>query len=262
MENFKRWLSLQRVMLQEPDGRFVKTQERRVANTVRKAFKTQMDYIIKSLENRLNVNFIEDDILDEILRDLPAKEMLAIAVIEGGRRTLLKGGKRSVKPLDLKTVGIDFSLQHPDAVNYLTGKRRLLLSDYRGTITNTTNQGIKKIVSKGVSEGKSYSAIATEIRGQFDKGVFSRARAELIGSHEMKEAYNFGKTVPIDEFRAKYPNRRVEKEWITVSDERVTEECLENGDAGWIDYDEVFPSGDPYPPRFPGCRCSWSSKII
>ena len=46
------------------------------------------------------------------------------------------------------------------------------------------------------------------------------------------------------------------KYWRTVGDDRVSEEiCRPNEDAGWIDIDESFPSGDHEPPGHPNCRC-------
>lgn len=48
----------------------------------------------------------------------------------------------------------------------------------------------------------------------------------------------------------------MEKSWLTVGDNRVSDGCAENEGAGWIPLDEPFPSGDQAPLRFPGCRCT------
>lgn len=43
-------------------------------------------------------------------------------------------------------------------------------------------------------------------------------------------------------------------EWITEPGACPT--CLENEDAGPIDIDDTFPSGDDNPPAHPQCRCT------
>ncbi len=51
------------------------------------------------------------------------------------------------------------------------------------------------------------------------------------------------------------------KQWVTAEDDRVSEECEANGNAGprgdgvLMDLDEAFPSGDVAPPVHPNCRC-------
>jgi hypothetical protein len=47
----------------------------------------------------------------------------------------------------------------------------------------------------------------------------------------------------------------MEKRWLTVGDDRVSDGCKDNQRAGWIALNDAFPSGDDRPLRFPGCRC-------
>jgi len=47
----------------------------------------------------------------------------------------------------------------------------------------------------------------------------------------------------------------MEKKWLTVGDDLVSEECDANEAEGWILSDAVHMSGHMHPPRFPGCRC-------
>ena len=51
------------------------------------------------------------------------------------------------------------------------------------------------------------------------------------------------------------------KRWMNMGDDRVSDGCIENGNAGWIDNKEAFPSGHQFPPRFPGCRCGCGSRV-
>jgi CBS domain-containing protein len=48
---------------------------------------------------------------------------------------------------------------------------------------------------------------------------------------------------------------------MNMGDDRVSDGCIENGNAGWIDNKEAFPSGHQFPPRFPGCRCGCGSRV-
>jgi len=44
------------------------------------------------------------------------------------------------------------------------------------------------------------------------------------------------------------------------SDTGTCEECNENIDAGWIDSEDVYPSGDDGPEFHPGCVCEEEYK--
>lgn len=46
------------------------------------------------------------------------------------------------------------------------------------------------------------------------------------------------------------------KGWLNADDQDVCPICRENEDAGDIPLDEPFPSGEPFPPAHPGCRCA------
>jgi phosphohistidine phosphatase SixA len=49
-----------------------------------------------------------------------------------------------------------------------------------------------------------------------------------------------------------------EKSWVGGT----CEVCQENADAGWIDMDEQFPSGDDEPPAHPNCGCELETRDI
>jgi len=53
----------------------------------------------------------------------------------------------------------------------------------------------------------------------------------------------------------------MEKYWSTMRDDRVSDGCIENEDAGWIDLAKNFPSGHVRPLRFPGCRCDLLQRV-
>jgi hypothetical protein len=47
----------------------------------------------------------------------------------------------------------------------------------------------------------------------------------------------------------------VEKKWVTMGDDLVSDGCNANAAVGWIPLNDLFPSGHMQPLRFPGCRC-------
>lgn len=271
INDFCWWLSRCSNALRRRDGKYMLVQEKRLQRLLMPIFNKQLQFVLQIMrdvpslrENAIRTNSQADlNYLDDQLKRLPGTTKLAETIIASAKMTLNKGGKRTVDELKLGKFGIAFDLKHPDAVKYINDKKTLQLSDYKGSINHTTKERIKTIISDGIAEGKSYSELATSIKSQGEAGVFSRARAELIASHELGEAYNTGQMIPVDELTARYPDVKVQKIWLTVGDDAVTEECEANGDEGWIDYNEDFASGDFAPPRSlnPRCRCSWSQRI-
>jgi SPP1 gp7 family putative phage head morphogenesis protein len=119
-------------------------------------------------------------------------------------------------------------------------------------IDATTFDGIRNLLTDGIAEGRSHSALAREIRQRFEG--FTRDRAELIAVTEIGDAYSQGTLIQAGNLRD--AGLDMEKSWLTVGDDRVSDGCADNEAAGWIDIDDDFPSGDDAPLRFPGCRCS------
>lgn len=127
-------------------------------------------------------------------------------------------------------------------------------------INSTTEETIRRIVIKGIDEGKSYGEVAREIKGRFDEFAVGqpqhhiRSRAELVAVTENAHAYESGTRVLVDEVRE--AGIDMEKYWSNTGDDLVSDGCLDNTAAGWIPVDRDFPSGDQHPPRFPSCRCA------
>lgn len=154
--------------------------------------------------------------------------------------------------------GIDmsFSLKNPRAVEWLKNNAALKVTG----INETTRKEIARIVTKGTEEGLSYQKMAQEIKDKFAEFSVRQPqlhianRAELVSVTETANAYEAGNQVFVQDLQDR--GFKIIKEWSTVGDERVSEGCAENENAGWIDNNDVFPSGDEHPPRFPGCRCT------
>jgi predicted metal-dependent hydrolase len=267
IKDFIWYLSRNAAMRKMKNGKFLLQQEKRMQKKVHTILQKQMNWLLKELKNlpafnSIQKNTIEDDI-EKILSRMIGKEELVETIVFYSSVTLKKGGETSVKDLALRKFGISFTLKHPEAVKYLKKKAELQLSNYRGNITATTNKRVKEIIVDMVEKGRSYTDVAKEITLQGKAGVFSPARAEMIAVHEAREAYEAGRSYPIEDFLKENPDRTVEKAWNTVGDDRVTEECAANEDEGWIDFRGSFSSGDDKPPRSdnPRCRCVTDHQI-
>lgn len=269
LKDFIWFLLRNAAMTKRQDGKFILRQEKRMAAKISLTFAKQQDFLVKKLKalpglNGVNTNTINDDI-ENILDSIPGQNELVENIVFYSESTMLKGGVRSIKDLSLKKFGISFTVKHPEAIKYFNAKRKLQLSNASGTITATTKDRIKEIISEGIKKGSSYEDVARQIRAQSDAGVFSRARAQMISTNEAGHAYEQGRKYPINDFIKDNQDRRVEKTWITVGDAKVTPEHTDNEKEGWIAYDDTFSgTGDSEPPADdnPRCRCTIEYRIV
>lgn len=222
-------------------------------------------------ENSKAARFESKDINDLKIGDL-------IDGIDGFRETVedvvaigrasYKGGSKLVgDALPLAEFGISFDITVPDAEAYLRRLRSLNLSNYKGSITRTTKDRIKDILTESVRSGRTYDETASLIRDQGKAGVFSKERGKLIAVNQVGNAHEEGKRVMAKKFTEK-SGLAVEKTWQTSNDDRVTEECREYQDMGWIAFDAPFVSSsgtsDQRAPRKtnPRCRCNTAYQAV
>lgn len=115
-------------------------------------------------------------------------------------------------------------------------------------ITDTTRDEIKAIIYNGLQDNIGTDAIAENIQ---DATAFSEDRAQIIAYTEVGNANSQG---ALDGMRiARGAGVKLQKEWVT--DEDPCEDCEENADAGPIDLEDDFPSGDDAPLAHPNCEC-------
>lgn len=142
-------------------------------------------------------------------------------------------------------------------------------------IDDTTKKDIREIIAKGfkgelqpdgTTKYKTHQQIAKDIKDKFKefgdpvKGPSHiRNRAHLVAVTELREAGETSKQLARN--RMEERGWQMLKRWMNMGDDRVSDGCIENGNAGWIDNREAFPSGHQFPPRFPGCRCGAGSKV-
>lgn len=133
-------------------------------------------------------------------------------------------------------------------------------------INDVTRKEIARIVSDGVKSGASYNDIAKAIKSRFEEFAVPSPqkhipnRAVLVAVTELANAYCEGNAQVGDYLQSN--GVKMMKAWQTLEDDRVSDGCKENEQAGWIPIDKEFPSGHMHPPRFPGCRCDFMQEIL
>lgn len=216
---------------------------------MRRAFQAQGRAFLREF-GTLRGRFTESITADDWLRVLDiatgeTRDLFLAPIQEAVQLSLLQGAMDTIAELGVES---SFGLRNPRAVAYLDSRGFGLISQ----INETTRGNIATIVRNGVDEGWSYNKMATEIRSLYSD--MSRKRATLIAVTETGNAYEAGSGALVQDLQD--AGLRMEKQWLTVGDDRVSDGCRENQSAGWIPLAQSFPSGDMTPLRFPGCRCT------
>lgn len=153
-------------------------------------------------------------------------------------------------------VDTSFLLTNPRAVAYLQQHGYGLISQ----IDAVTRGNIATIVNNGVAEGWSYDRVAKEISSLYSEMAIGKpqlhidSRAHLIAVTESGNAYEAGNSIVVADLQD--AGLQMEKKWLTVGDDRVSDGCQDNQGQGWIPFAQSFQSGHMQPLRFPGCRCT------
>lgn len=111
------------------------------------------------------------------------------------------------------------------------------------SINDTTREKIERSIRDSLSAGENQEDARLRIQGI----VNDPKRAELIANTESVNAYQAGQREYAKQTGA------IGKEWQSVNDDDI---CSENENAGVIDIDDVFPSGDTEPAAHPNCLCN------
>ena len=256
------WAEFKANGVKRKNGKFLDLWERRMQNKIFKSLTAQRNYVIASLDripafkNTKGVRMVskKDSInsLNEIVNGMPNKQDMVNAISNGASIVMMKGADSSISKLKLATIGINFNLKMKPAIDYLSALENLHLSNYQGSISKVTNDGVIQILSDGMDEGLSYTQMASKIRDLSDEGIFSYARAQRIAVDQVGKAYQFGAKVPVQEYQQR-TSTTVYKHWIAEAD--ACDICLPNVDDGYITMDDTFSSGDDEPPGHVNCRC-------
>lgn len=116
-------------------------------------------------------------------------------------------------------------------------------------VTESTRDDIRDAIASGLEDNIGYDEIIERIQ---EAGIFDEDRAELIARTEIADANQQGALEGMRQ--AQSTGLVVKKSWYP--DEDACPICLDNADAGEIDIDDDFPSGDDAPTAHPNCECS------
>ena len=158
--------------------------------------------------------------------------------------------------------GTPFGLDNPRAVGWVESHGAQLVA----RVDDTTRDMLRDVVSGGVAQGRSSEKIAKDIITLFPEMAEGRpqehidSRAHGIAVTEMTFAYEQGQLTVATQMQD--AGLTVKKSWLTVGDENVDDDCASNEDAGEIDLDDSFPSGDSEPPAHPYCRCTTTYRVL
>ena len=120
------------------------------------------------------------------------------------------------------------------------------LSKLTGGFSGTSIERLQDAIGSAWDAGGSYDQIVKAVQETFSQ--FSDVRAGLVAQTEVNDAYVAGRRALAD------ASGMDQKSWDADGTD-ACEECTANIDAGWIDIDEDFPSGDDGPTAHPGCDC-------
>lgn len=121
--------------------------------------------------------------------------------------------------------------------------------DAEWVITDATRDELQSLVTRVTTGDLKLTDLSQAIE---DATAFSPERAELIARTETITANSQGSLSGYKSARS--IGVKVKKEWLP--DAEACPICLENADAGPIDLDDDFPSGDDAPTAHPNCECT------
>ncbi|MET3482365.1 phage portal protein [Methylobacterium sp. 1973] len=121
-------------------------------------------------------------------------------------------------------------------------------ADARMVITEATRARLRETVASGLERNLGLDAITEAIEADY---AFSAERAARIAEYEVASANG---AASLESYRkAVEDGIAVRKAWW--AEEGCCAVCQANADAGAIDLEDAFPSGDDATPAHPSCRC-------
>jgi hypothetical protein len=276
----KGWRQLQPVSAERKFARTIKRdlqkriakQLRTTANNVAEQVASKIAHVAKADEDpeerRARIERIARQIAADVdldgldaIADITAEE-LARLTQDTGRRVLAQLGVSDSNELVDQVNERAVAMARDHAAD-LVGKRWVdgeLVDNPNAefAIDETTRDMLRATIADGLEENLGRDDIIDAI---VDSYGFSEERAELIAVTEIARANSdaalMGYRTARDE--AGVTSKKV---WLTAEDDLVDEDvCVPNGEAGPIDLDDVFPSGDDAPPGHPRCRCALAAVV-
>jgi len=158
-------------------------------------------------------------------------------------KALLAGMLGAVADLDIET---SFTLEHPEAVNYLRNHGANQVTRIR----ETTREQLRTILTQAANEGWSYDKTAKAIRQRYRH--FGKERARNIAIYELGDGYEAGNLVVAKDLQA--GGLEMQKSWLPAANPCPI--CQGNAAESWIPLDQAFSGGSDRAPGHVRCRCS------
>lgn len=241
--------------------------QRRLANGLAKIFDRQGRRFIRDLEQRFADRFPADSeraSLAEAVTDPewePLFDAIADATADRMASTVNGASQASVRAAGdglLKDLGLRTSFPlSPATLDFLQRQAAQLVTN----VNAETKRQIRTILTAAAKEGWSWQKTARALRDKFS--AFSapargpkalRNRAQLIAVTEVGNAFESGRLMAARAVQDRGID--LEKSWLTVGDDRVSQMDRANAAQGWIPLNDSFPSGHERPLSHPGCRCT------
>lgn len=249
----------------DPLRPFAAKHEKRLSRSISAVLSKLGQTVARQVEAKLNAvakaEYPDDFDLDALLRDLNLDvlasteddliEALSKVGVDSGRIALAQIGT-------LADDGKIVERVNERALNWARDRAAELVgvSDNEAySLDDSTREMIRSIIADGIENNLATSEIGDILEEAY---AFSDDRAQLIAATEITSANSEGALVGYQEAKAEGVN--VKKSWLVLED--GCDICQENADAGPIDLDDSFPSGDDAPGAHPKCRCVLVPEVV
>ena len=211
IEGIKAYIEHKAGALRRPFGKYLAKQEARLIKKLARKFKQQLRWILaeaKQLDffgEKKGLVILDKktyyDEIDKLVDGIPYNTEIVDNIVATAKPVYKKGVAKGIEELELGRYGVTFDLVNDQAVEYLEKLKTLQLSNFKGSISRTTKDKIRRILVESAETGRSYTETSKLIQAQGDEGVFSRARGELIAVNQIGRAYGQGNYDIVDAFR-------------------------------------------------------------
>lgn len=228
-------------------------EEKKLSILLNKLLQKQEKRLWKLIES-FDTKSVENDIESEV--ETYTEELLAILLVYVWKvmTVWFKTTKVKFKEKLPKDFNIDFKNTSSLAAKYISKLEKLHLSDYKWSISKTTNKRIKKLIENWLKEWLSYTEIWSQI-SKLDPVVFSKSRWELIATTEIGRAYEYWKMIPVKKLSDSW--YEMVKRCLTAWDDKVRPDHVINWDAWFIPFNDLYPwTLTSFATTWFWCRCA------
>ena len=184
------------------------------------------------------------NILDPLLASFDEK---LTADIAGQLAEIRISGTAEVVTWGKTNAGVPIAYEGPPIQGAIDWAGKHSAALVKGMNEETINR-LAHTISEGIKNKRGVPGLARDIKGTF--ADMTKHRSELIARTETANALSEASLETMKDMGIDG------KEWVTVGDDRVSDDCLDNEAEGVIPTNQVFSSGAMAPPEHPSCRCA------